>query len=66
MQPDIEQYERKAAECDEFARRVRDPAAQRIFQRAARRWRGMARDPHDSDARLLRLMRLLEQPSGDP
>jgi hypothetical protein len=52
----IETCERKAAECEQFARRVRDPAARRIFQRAADRWRRMT---DDSDDRLSRLISLL-------
>jgi hypothetical protein len=52
----IQTCERKAAECDEFARRVRDPAARRIFERAAGRWRRMAAE---SDDRLPELIRLL-------
>jgi hypothetical protein len=52
-----EQCERKAAECDDFARRVRDPAARRIFLRAAARWRVLGKD--DSDERLSRLISLL-------
>jgi hypothetical protein len=56
VQSNIETCERKAAECDEFARRVRDPAARRIFQRAAGRWRRMAAE---SDDRLSRLVLLL-------
>lgn len=56
MRSSIETCERKAAECDEFARRVRDPAARRIFQRAASRWRRMA---DDNEERLSRLIPLL-------
>jgi hypothetical protein len=52
----IETCEHKAAECEQFARRVRDPAARRIFQRAADRWRRMV---DDSDDRLSRLIPLL-------
>lgn len=52
----IETCERKAAECDAFARRVRDPAARRIFERAAGRWRRAAAE---SDDRLPELIRLL-------
>ena len=65
MQTNIERCERKAAECDEFARRVRDPAARRIFQRAAGRWRGMAQEPHDSDRRLARLTWMLAPRGAD-
>jgi hypothetical protein len=53
---DIETCERKAAECDEFARRVRDPAARRILERAAGRWRRAAAE---NDDRLPHLIRLL-------
>jgi hypothetical protein len=52
----VETCERKAAECDEFARRMRDPAARRIFERAAGRWR---RTAAESDDRLPELIRLL-------
>jgi hypothetical protein len=52
----LERCQRKAAECDEFARRMRDPAARQIFERAAGRWRRMA---DDSEDRLPRLVRLL-------
>jgi hypothetical protein len=52
----VETCERNAAECDEFARRVRDPAARRIFERAAVRWR---RTAAESDDRLPELIRLL-------
>jgi hypothetical protein len=52
----FERCQRKAAECDELARRVRDPAARIIFQRAAGRWRRMA---DESDDRLPPLMRAL-------
>ena len=56
MRSNIETCERKAAECDEFARRMRDPAARQIFQRAAVRWR---RTAAESDDRLPQLIRLL-------
>jgi len=52
----LEQCRRKAAECDEFARRVRDPAARRIFERAAGRWRLMADDGEEGLPRLIRLL----------
>jgi len=52
----LERCQRKAAECDEFARRVRDPAARQIFERASGRWRRMA---DDSEERLPHLIRLL-------
>ena len=52
----LERCQRKAAECDEFARRARDPAARQIFERAADRCRRMA---DDSEERLPRLIRLL-------
>jgi hypothetical protein len=52
----IETCERKAAECDDFARRMRDPAARHIFERAAVRWR---RTAAESDDRLPELIRLL-------
>jgi hypothetical protein len=60
----LERCQRKAAECDEFARRMRDPAARLIFERAARRWRRMA---DDDEERLPRLIRLLapQLTSGD-
>ena len=56
MLSELEKCQRKAAECDAFARRVRDPAARIIFERAASRWRRMA---DDSEERLPRLVRLL-------
>ena len=56
MPASIETCERKAAECDEFARRVRDPAARLMFERAAGRWRRAAAE---SDDRLPELIRLL-------
>jgi hypothetical protein len=52
----LERCQRKAAECEEFARRVRDPAARKIFERAAGRWRHMA---DDGEERLPGLIRLL-------
>ncbi len=57
MLSNLERCQRKAAECDEFARRVRDPAARQIFERAAGRWRRMADDSEEE--RLPRLIRLL-------
>lgn len=59
MPSDLERCQRKAAECDEFARRVRDPAARLIFERAAGRWRRMA---DDGEERLPHLIRLLAPP----
>ena len=56
MLSNLERCQRKAAECDAFARRVRDPAARQIFERAAGHWRRMA---DDSGERLPRLIRLL-------
>ena len=56
MRSHIETCEHKAAECEQFARRVRDPAARRIFRRAADRWRRMA---DDDEGRLSRLIPLL-------
>ena len=56
MPSSIETCVRKAAECEASARRVRDPAARQIFERAADRWRRMADDGEESLPRLIRLL----------
>jgi len=57
-----ERCRRKAAECEEMAAHMHDPAARLIARRAARRWRDMAEDPEQ----LAHLVRMLSPPaSGD-
>jgi len=55
----LEMCQRKAAECDEFARRMRDPAARATFERAAGHWRRMA---EESNEKLPRLVQVLAPP----
>jgi hypothetical protein len=53
---DIARCHDKAAACERTARRLRDPAARRIYARAARCWRAAAEQSVDELPDLIRLL----------